>query len=73
MTPDKPLHPRPAASDYLRARWGIVRAPSTLAKLACIGGGPRFRRAGKAALYAEADLDEWASSILRDPATKTAA
>ena len=37
---------RKAASDYLRETHGLERAPSTLAKLAVIGGGPTFRRAG---------------------------
>lgn len=65
--PDKPFLTRPGAADYLRERRGIVRAPSTLAKLACIGGGPPFHRVGKAALYTEDDLDAWAASLLRDP------
>jgi hypothetical protein len=55
---------RVEASHYLRQNWGIERAPSTLAKLACIGGGPRFETAGRIPLYPEPELDEWARSIL---------
>lgn len=33
---------------------------STLAKLRCYGGGPRFHKAGKrVVLYSRADLDQW--------------
>src|SRR5215471_21111784 len=55
---------RKAASDYLREIHGLERAPSTLAKLAVIGGGPVFRRAGRVPLYSPEDLDEWATSKL---------
>jgi hypothetical protein len=55
---------RKAASEYLKDRWGIERAPSTLAKYACLGGGPRFESAGRVPLYPEPELDEWAQSIL---------
>jgi hypothetical protein len=55
---------RKAASDYLRETHGLERAPSTLAKLAVIGGGPIFRHAGRVPLYAPEDLDEWATSKL---------
>jgi hypothetical protein len=55
---------RKAASDYLREIHGLERAPSTLAKLAVIGGGPVFRRAGRIPLYSPDDLDCWAESLL---------
>lgn len=35
-------------------------AVSTLAKLAVIGGGPLFQRAGRSVLYTTANLDDWA-------------
>jgi hypothetical protein len=42
------------AASYLRI------APSTLAKLRCYGGGPRFAKAGsRLVIYDRADLDEW--------------
>ena len=55
---------RAAASEYLRAKYSIERAPSTLAKLAVVGGGPRFQKAGRVPLYPVAELDAWALSIL---------
>jgi hypothetical protein len=62
---------RQAASEYLAANWGVSRAPSTLAKLAVIGGGPIFRRAGRVPLYAPNDLDSWARSKLSAPMKST--
>jgi hypothetical protein len=53
---------RPVVSRYLHDVWGIKRAPSTLAKLACLGGGPRFVKAGRTPLYSPADVDDWARS-----------
>jgi hypothetical protein len=71
MPPDnRPLR-RNEASDYLREIWGISRKPATLAKLACVGGGPRFVRANRQVLYAPADLNIWAESILSPPVTNT--
>jgi hypothetical protein len=62
---------RKAASDYLREAHGLERAPSTLAKLAVIGGGPIFRRAGRIPLYSPEDLDAWAESLLSAPMRST--
>ena len=62
---------RTAASDYLRETHGLERAPSTLAKLAVIGGGPIFRRAGRIPLYTTDDLDAWAESLLGPPMRST--
>jgi hypothetical protein len=42
------------AAIYLRM------APSTLAKLRCYGGGPRFAKAGpRLVVYDRSDLDAW--------------
>ena len=62
---------RQAASEYLAENWGISRAPGTLAKLATIGGGPTFRRAGRVPLYSPDDLDKWAASKLSAPMRST--
>ncbi len=62
---------RTEASQYLRDEWGISRAPSTLAKLATIGGGPMFERANRIPLYTPEFLDEYARSILSLPMTST--
>jgi hypothetical protein len=63
--PDRPLRTRAGAVEYLANRWGIVRTVSTLAKLACIGGGPEFLKAGRQPLYPEQNLDRWAAELLR--------
>ena len=62
---------RTEASQYLKENWGIDRAPSTLAKLATLGGGPKFEKANRIPLYAPEFLDEWARSILSPPMTST--
>ena len=59
-----PRRRRAEASSYLKEKWGIDRKPSTLAKLACLGGGPRFEIAGRFPLYTDLELDAWARSIL---------
>lgn len=55
---------RKEASIYLLEQYGISRKPKTLAKLAVIGGGPKFRHAGRIPLYPTNELDIWAASIL---------
>lgn len=52
---------RDKAAQYLQQRYGAYTA-DTLAKLACIGGGPRFQKIGPYPLYTPEDLDEWALS-----------
>lgn len=54
----------PQASDYLREKHGINRAPATLNKLRTVGGGPKFRRVGRHIFYVPGALDEWAASLL---------
>ena len=53
---------RNEASKYLRENHNMHYAPKTLAKLACIGGGPPFRLAGRFPLYPVSGLDAWAQS-----------
>jgi len=50
---------RKAAGQYLKSKYGFG-SEKTLAKLATIGGGPVFHKAGAAALYEPQALDEWA-------------
>jgi hypothetical protein len=61
---DAPNMRRADAARYLREIHGIPCAPATLAKYACIGGGPSFRKAGKFPIYAREDLDFWVESRL---------
>ncbi len=63
MVPNRRLR-RSEAATYLLETHGIRRAVGTLAKLAVVGGGPRFRVAGRTPLYSADDLDSWADSIL---------
>ena len=62
---------RKAASDYLHENHGLDRAPSTLAKLAVIGGGPIFRRIGRVPYYSPESLDAWVASKLSRPMHST--
>lgn len=50
---------RKAAGAYLKEKYGFG-SEKTLAKLACLGGGPTFRKAGPAVIYEPKHLDEWA-------------
>lgn len=65
---------RREASDYLNKR-GYRVAVNTLAKYACIGGGPMFEswgagRRGKP-LYTETALSEWIASRTTGPRRST--
>ena len=64
---------RTGASKYLLDTWGISRKPSTLSKLATIGGDPPFRKDGNIPLYTEQGLDAWARATLTDEVTSTSA
>jgi hypothetical protein len=61
---------RRAAAQFLTER-GYRTAPATLARLACVGGGPAFRRFGRKPLYDEDDLLDWARSRLSAPMRST--
>jgi hypothetical protein len=61
---------RKNAGDYLKTKYGFG-SEKTLAKLACVGGGPTFHKAGPAALYEPAALDEWALSKIGAPQRST--
>jgi hypothetical protein len=62
---------RKSAAQYLREHWGLPRTANTLAKLAVIGGGPIFRKAGRIPPYAPADLDQYAEDQLGKPMRST--
>jgi hypothetical protein len=55
---------RADAARYIREVHGIPCAMATLAKYACVGGGPPFRKAGKFPIYSRDDLDAWAHQRL---------
>lgn len=66
-----PKRRRVAAAAYIREQHGIPCSPNTLAKLACLGGGPAFYKAGRVPLYAQEDLDAWACAKLSPRLTST--
>jgi hypothetical protein len=67
-----PLNLRRAeAARYIRENHGIPCAPATLAKYACLGGGPVYRKAGKFPIYSQHDLDAWAAQRLGKPVRST--
>ena len=70
MRPKRRLR-RAEAVVYLLENHGIRRTVGTLAKLAVVGGGPRFRVAGRTPLYEPDDLDAWVESILSPPVGST--
>ena len=70
MSNHRPLN-RIEASNHLHEKHGVNRTVGTLAKLAVVGGGPRFRVAGRTPLYSIEDLDAWVESILSPPVRST--
>ena len=62
---------RSEAANYVQNRWGYPLSPKTLAKLAVVGGGPKFRKASRFPLYEVAWLDEWVRSKLSLPVSST--
>jgi hypothetical protein len=63
---------RRQAAEYLRTECGIPCTEKTLAKLACVGGGPIYRICGRVPLYAPADLDAYAQVKISAPVRSTA-
>jgi hypothetical protein len=61
---------RKSAGGYLKNKFGFGSERS-LAKLACLGGGPEFRKAGPIVLYEPAKLDEWALRQIGKPQRST--
>lgn len=50
---------RGQAAEYC-IKQGLPVSPKTLAKYACVGGGPKFRKFGiMRVIYKIEDLDEW--------------
>ena len=64
------LYYTPAASQWLEEH-GVPYAETTLRKLRCTGGGPRFRRLGNKPVYTEADLIAWIEDGLSEPMGST--
>lgn len=62
-TPTRPLRRR-EASQYLKEKHGVDRQPTTLAKLATVGGGPRFQKVNNVPIYPPEFLDKWVEELL---------
>lgn len=62
---------RADAAEYVLSRYGFPCSKQWLARLACQGGGPTYRKAGKFPLYAVEDLDAWAQARLSAPMRAT--
>lgn len=61
---EKPCLRRAEVPAYLAQRHGIIVARSTLAKLATLGGGPRYHKVGRVVLYPLPELDQWSQDKL---------
>lgn len=53
---------RADAAAYVCQTYGFPCSRQWLAKLAVIGGGPIFRKAGRFPIYKRIDLDQWAQA-----------
>jgi hypothetical protein len=62
---------RAEAAIYVETTYGFPCSRQWLAKLAVVGGGPTYRKAGRTPLYAPIDLDTWASSRIGEPQQST--
>ncbi len=59
------------ASTYLAAAHGLTVAMRTLDKYRSVGGGPRFQKFNRSALYHRDDLDTWALEKLGEAKANT--
>jgi hypothetical protein len=62
---------RTDAALYVSETYGFPCSRQWLAKLAVIGGGPLFRKAGRTPIYAPQDLDAWAKNRIGAPQRST--
>lgn len=69
---NRPRLRRKDVPEYLRIKYGIDIARTTLNKLATIGGGPAMQYSGRIPLYHKDDLDAWAEARLSKPVRSTA-
>jgi hypothetical protein len=62
---------RAQAAEYITGRYGFPCSRQWLAKLAVIGGGPVFRKAGRYPVYEPSELDRWAEARIGPPQRST--
>ena len=58
------------ASEYLLSK-GVQRTVGTLAKLRVTGGGPIYKKFGRAIIYDRHDLEEWIVAVMTPKAAST--
>jgi hypothetical protein len=68
----KRMYRRKEAAAYITKRFGLPVASTTLAKLAVLGGGPAFHKAGHYPLYPADCLDDWATAKIGKRVASTA-
>lgn len=68
---DEKLLRREEAAAYVRETYNVPCSPSYLAKLAVIGGGPKFQRVSRYPLYTPPNLDAWVRSRMTATASST--
>ena len=61
---------REKSAEYVRGK-GLRCTKATLAKLACVGGGPSFQKFGRDVVHTPANLDLWIAARLSAPKTST--
>lgn len=69
--PEKKLYLTRIEAAAFLAELGFPATRSGLAKVACLGTGPAFRKFGARTLYDPSDLISWAESRLSPPVTST--
>jgi hypothetical protein len=62
---------RSEAAAYVTQRYGFPCSRQWLAKLAVMGGGPVFRKAGRYPIYQPDELDRWAQARIGPPQRST--
>jgi hypothetical protein len=62
---------RSDAAAYVTEQYGFPCSRQWLAKLAVIGGGPVFRKAGRYPVYEPSELDRWAEARIGPPQRST--
>ncbi len=71
METPAPFLRRRGAAKYLKDRY-CIGSERTLAKLACVGGGPNYRKLGShIVVYEPQALDAWARARLSEPRNNT--
>lgn len=62
---------RADAAAYITEHYGFPCSRQWLAKLAVIGGGPVFRKAGRYPIYEPSELARWAEARIGPPQRST--